>query len=300
MRNYMSKIVNLTEILKQGQLGGYAVGSFSPRYTKLILPIVQAAIDTKSPVIIQISEKEIYRHKVDINDFAKELFRVITELKPTIPIALHLDHTKDFEIIKQAIAAGFTSVMIDASEFDFDKNVEITKQTVEYAHPFHVTVEAELGRIGTTDFVETDHDDEFFTVPDEAKIFCELTKVDALAVSVGTAHGIYTVRKPRVDYDRLLKINQLIDTPLVLHGGSGVPSEMVSKAAQMPTGGVSKVNIATDVEQEMLKVVGKETFMTEEELNSYPEEVLLKARKAVYELVVEKIKNYLLSDGKAE
>jgi len=296
----MSKIVNLTEILKQGQLGGYAVGSFSPRYTKLILPIVQAAIDTKSPVIIQISEKEIYRHKVDINDFAKELFRVITELKPTIPIALHLDHTKDFEIIKQAIAAGFTSVMIDASEFDFDKNVEITKQTVEYAHPFHVTVEAELGRIGTTDFVETDHDDEFFTVPDEAKIFCELTKVDALAVSVGTAHGIYTVRKPRVDYDRLLKINQLIDTPLVLHGGSGVPSEMVSKAAQMPTGGVSKVNIATDVEQEMLKVVGKETFMTEEELNSYPEEVLLKARKAVYELVVEKIKNYLLSDGKAE
>jgi fructose-bisphosphate aldolase class II len=296
----MSIVQNLTEVLRKGREEGYAVGSFSPRYTKLILPIIQAAIETKSPVIVQISEKEIYRHQVDIFEFSKEFYKVIEELKPTIPIVLHLDHTKDFEIIKQAVAAKFTSVMIDASEHDFDKNVEITKQTVEYVHPFGVTVEAELGKIGTTDFVETDHDEEFYTVPDEAKVFCELTKVDALAVSVGTAHGIYTVRQPKVDYDRLFKINMLIDTPLVLHGGSGVPSEMVSKAAQMPTGGVSKVNIATDVEQEMLKVVGKSSFMTEEELNSYPEETLTQARKAVRELVKGKIKNYLLSEGKAE
>jgi len=150
----MKKVENLTEILKAAHLGGYAVGSFSPRYTKLILPIVQAAIETNSPIIVQISEKEIYRHKVNVIDFAKEFFRVLEELKPTIPMVLHLDHTKDFEIIKQAIAAGFTSVMIDASEHDFDKNVEITKQTVTYAHPFHVSVEAELGKIGTTDFVE--------------------------------------------------------------------------------------------------------------------------------------------------
>jgi fructose-bisphosphate aldolase class II len=295
----MNRVQNLTEILKKGQEEGYAVGSFSPRYTKLIQPIIQAAIEMKSPVIIQISEKEVYRHKVDLFDFAKEFYRVMDELKPTIPIALHLDHTKDFEIIKQAIEAKFSSVMIDASEHDFDKNVEITRQTVEYAHPFGVTVEAELGKIGTTDFVETDHDEEFYTVPEEAKEFCQLTKVDALAVSVGTAHGIYTVRQPKVDFDRLLKINQLINVPLVLHGGSGVPSEMVSKAAQMPTGGVSKVNIATDVEQEMLKVVGKTSFMTEEELNSYPKEVLEQARKAVKDLVEEKITNYLLSKGKA-
>jgi fructose-bisphosphate aldolase class II len=296
----MKIVQNLTEVLRKGHIEGYAVGSFSPRYTKLILPIVQAAIETNSPVIVQISEKEVYRHKVDLNDFSKEFYRVIDELKPTIPIVLHLDHTKDFEIIKQAIAARFTSVMIDASEHDFDKNVEITKQTVVYAHPYEVTVEAELGKIGTTDFVETDHDEEFYTVPEEAKEFCELTKVDALAVSVGTAHGIYTVRQPKVDFERLHKINQLINTPLVLHGGSGVPSEMVSKAAQMPTGGVSKVNIATDVEQEMLKVVGRTSFMTEEELNSYPEEILTKARNAVRELVKEKIINYLLSAGKAE
>lgn len=295
----MDRIQNLTELLKKAHLERYAVGSFSPRYTKLIKPIVQAAIDTKSPLIIQISEKEIYRHKVIVKAFADEFFRVVKELETDIPIALHLDHTKDFEIIKQAITAGFTSVMIDASEYDFDKNVELTKRTIEYAHPLRVTVEAELGKIGTTDFAETDHDEEFFTVPEEAKKFIDLTKVDALAVSVGTAHGIYKIRKPRVDYDRLLKINRLTDTPLVLHGGSGVPSEMVSKAVQMPTGGVSKVNIATDVEQVMLKAIGKDSHMTEEELNRYPVEVLEKAGRAVYELVKEKITNYLLSDGKA-
>ena len=295
----MNKVQNLTEILRKGHDSRYAVGSFSPRYTKLILPIVQAAIDMASPVIVQISEKEIYRHQVSITEFSKEFYRVMDELHPTIPIVLHLDHTKDFEIIKQAIAAGFTSVMIDASEHDFDTNVKLTRQTVEYAHPFGVTVEAELGKIGTTDFVETDQDEEFYTVVEEGKRFCELTGVDALAVSVGTAHGIYTVRQPKVDFDRLEKINRLTDTPLVLHGGSGVPSEMVSKAAQMMTGGVSKVNIATDVEQEMLKVVGKTSFMTEEELNSYPEEIITKAREAVRSLVQEKITNYLMSAGKA-
>ncbi len=295
----MTKVENLTKVLEKGHKSGYAVGSFSPRYTKLILPIIKAAIDTESPVIIQISEKEVYRHKVAIKDFAEEFFRVMEELQPSVPVVLHLDHTKDFEIIKQAIAAGFTSVMIDASEHEFGKNVELSKQTVDYAHPYGVTVEAELGRIGTTDFVETDHDEEFFTVPEEAKEFCELTGVDALAVSVGTAHGSYTVRQPRIDYGRLEHINRLVDTPLVLHGGSGVPSEMVIKAVQMTSGGVSKVNIATDVEQSMLHVLGKETHMTEEELNSYSGEMLEKARRAVYELVKEKINDYLLSAGKA-
>ncbi len=296
----MNIVENLTGVLNKAHKNGYAVGSFSPRYTKLILPIIQAAMDTASPVIIQISEKEIYRHKVNLNQFSNEFFRVIDILKPQVPVVLHLDHTKDFEIIKQAIAAGFTSVMIDASEHEFDENVRITKQSVAYAHPFGVTVEAELGKIGTTDFVETDQDEEFFTDPMEAKKFYELTNVDALAVSVGTAHGIYTVRQPRIDYVRLDNINRLINIPLVLHGGSGVPSDMVIKAVKMPEGGVSKVNIATDVEQAMLQIIGKETHITEEELNDYPESVLVKARQAVYELVKEKIEDYLLSACKAQ
>lgn len=295
----MKKAENLTNILRNAHKGYYAVGSFSPRYTKLIRPVIEAGIETKSPVIVQLSEKEIIRHEVDIELFAKEFFKVVDELQPQVPVALHLDHTKTFDVIKKAIEVGFTSVMIDASEYDFDRNAELTKQVTEYAKSYHVTVEAELGKIGTTDFVETDHDEEMFTIPEEARRFCEETGVDCLAVSVGTAHGIYTVRKPRIDYERLEKINGLTDIPLVLHGGSGVPSDMVVKAAQMPSGGVSKVNIATDLEQEMLKVVGEKTHLKEAQLNSYPDVLIEESRKAVKQLVIDKMDHYLLSSNHA-
>ena len=293
----MKQVENLTNLLENARKGKYAVGSFSPRYTKLILPVVQAAVETDSPVIVQLSEKEIIRHQVNVEAFAREFYRVVEELDPQVPIALHLDHTKTFDVIRQAIDAGFTSVMIDASEYEFEENVRITRQVVEYAKPRKVTVEAELGKIGTTDFVETDHDGELFTVPEEAKEFCERTGVDCLAVSVGTAHGIYTVRQPQVDYDRLERINSLTRVPLVLHGGSGVPSQMVRKAVQMESGGVSKVNIATDVEQAMLQVVGREGHMTEAELNSCTEEQIAHSREAVKELVKEKMCCYVMSAG---
>ncbi len=293
----MKQVENLTNLLENARKGKYAVGSFSPRYTKLILPVVQAAVETDSPVIVQLSEKEIIRHQVNVEAFAREFYRVVEELDPQVLIALHLDHTKTFDVIRQAIDAGFTSVMIDASEYEFEENVRITRQVVEYAKPRKVTVEAELGKIGTTDFVETDHDEELFTVPEEAKEFCERTGVDCLAVSVGTAHGIYTVRQPHVDYDRLERINSLTRVPLVLHGGSGVPSQMVRKAVQMESGGVSKVNIATDVEQAMLQVVGREGHMTEAELNSCTEEQIAQSREAVKELVKEKMCCYVMSAG---
>ena len=118
MTETMTKIWKLSDILRPAQTGGFAVGSFSPRYTKLIRPIVQAGMALRSPLIVQISEKEIYRHKVDIRAFAEEFYRVCRELAVDIPITLHLDHTKDFEVIRQAVACGFTSVMIDASEWD--------------------------------------------------------------------------------------------------------------------------------------------------------------------------------------
>lgn len=295
----MKKAENLTNILRNAHKGYYAVGSFSPRYTKLIRPVIEAGIETRSPVIVQLSEKEIIRHEVDIELFAKEFFKVVDELQPQVPVALHLDHTKTFDVIKKAIEVGFTSVMIDASEYDFDQNAELTRQVTEYAKPYYVTVEAELGKIGTTDFVETDHDEEMFTIPEEARRFCEETGVDCLAVSVGTAHGIYTVRKPHIDYERLEKINGLTDIPLVLHGGSGVPSDMVVKAAKMPSGGVSKVNIATDLEQEMLKVVGEKTHLKEAQLNSYPDVLIEESRKAVKQLVIDKMDHYLLSSNHA-
>ena len=295
----MTKVDNLTNILRHAAENGYAAGSFSARYTKLILPIIQAAVNTNSPVIVQLSEKEIIRHKVSAEAFAKEFYRVVEELQPKVPVVLHLDHTKTLETIQAAMDAGFTSVMIDASEKNFDDNVAVTKQVVEMAHRRNITVEAELGKIGTTDFVETDHDEEMYTIPEEAKMFCAQTDVDCLAVSVGTAHGVYTVRQPNIDFKRLEEINKLTPTPLVLHGGSGVPSEMVVKAAALPTGGVSKVNIATDLELEMLAVVGRSGHMTEEELNTYSDDIIEKAREGVRLLVEDKIRHYLGSSNKA-
>lgn len=295
----MANVENLTKLLEDAKKGRYAVGSFSARYTKLIQPIICAAMETKSPVIVQLSEKEVIRHKVGVKEFADAFYRVVKELNPQVPLALHLDHTKTLDVIKEALEAGFTSVMIDASEMDFADNVAVTKEVVEMAKRYHATVEAELGKIGTNDFVETDTDEELYTDPKEAKEFCQKTGVDCLAVSVGTAHGVYTVRQPKVDYVRLEEINTLTEVPLVLHGGSGVPSEMVVKAAQLPEGGVSKVNIATDLELAMLAVVGKEGHLTETELNAYDEETTVKFQKAVQLLVEDKIINYLQSANKA-
>lgn len=291
----MSKVENLSNMLKDATKKGYAVGSFSARYTKLIAPIIKAAMAANSPAIVQLSEKEVIRHKVGVKEFADEFYRVVKELDPEVPLALHLDHTKTLDVIREAMDAGFTSVMIDASEMEFDDNAAVTKKVVEMAHPRNITVEAELGKIGTTDFVETDTDEEMYTDPEEAARFCKETNVDALAVSVGTAHGVYTVRQPKVDYERLEKINKLTDTPLVLHGGSGVPSKMVVTAVQIPEGGVSKVNIATDLELAMLAVVGREGHLTEAEFNSYPAELIAKSQDAVQALVEDKIRNYLLS-----
>lgn len=295
----MANVQNLTKLLEDAKKGRYAVGSFSARYTKLIRPIICAAMATNSPAIVQLSEKEVIRHEVGIGEFAKEFYRVAEELNPDVPLALHLDHTKTLSVIREALDAGFTSVMIDASEKEYEDNAAVTKEVVKLAKTYGATVEAELGKIGTTDFAETDTDEELYTDPEEAARFCEETGVDCLAVSVGTAHGVYTVRKPKVDFERLERINRLTDTPLVLHGGSGVPSEMVVKAAQIPTGGVSKVNIATDLELAMLAVVGKEGHLTEAQLNAYDEETTERFRAAVQRLVEDKIVNYLLSADRA-
>ncbi len=286
-------MLQFTEMLAEAQKQGYAIGSFSPRYITMIEPVMRAAIQCGSHAIVQISEKELSRHQVDFAAFAKEFYRVRDLLEPTVSISLHLDHTKTIGVIEQAVECKFHSVMIDASEHDFDKNADITKQVVAYCHPKGVYVEAELGKIGTTDFAETDTDEELFTNPTEAQRFCEITGVDALAVSVGTAHGMYTVRKPRVDLARLEAINKLTNVPLVLHGGSDVPNQMILDAVKLPSGGVCKVNIATDLEQAMLKSLGEKSHITQEKLSTYDEASIKAAQEAVFDVVKDKICNYL-------
>lgn len=291
--------MKLTEILKNTISEGYAVGSFSPRYQKMIRPILQAAQENRSPAIVQISSKELARYGIAPGDFAREYFTQKEQLGITVPVTLHLDHTYEFEVIREAIAAGFESVMMDASAKPFEENVAITKKVVEYAHERGVDVEAELGKIGANDQIETDvEDQELYTVPEEAVEFVEKTGVDALAVSVGTAHGVYTVKQPSVQYSLIREIKKQIPAYLVLHGGSGVPAEMVIRSYQMEGGGISKVNIATDIELAFLAAVGAAERGTDAWCSSLDEDILERGRAGVKELVTDKIIHYLHSDQK--
>ena len=289
----------LKQILPAAERGGYAVGSFSPRTTAMIQPVLRAGQAARSPLIVQISQKELLRYQVTPARFAEEFFNQIEQECIHVPVVLHLDHTRDFAVIQDAISAGFTSVMIDASDKPLDENINLSRQVVEYAHPRGVSVEAELGRIGTADFIETDSDEELYTKPAEAERFVRETGVDALAVSVGTAHGVYTVRQPRIDLSRLRAIRALTSVHLVLHGGSGVPAEMMQAAIQLEGGGVSKVNIATDLELAALTALGRENYLTDADMNALSPEEKALARRAVEQAVMDKIFNFVGSNGKS-
>lgn len=289
----------LNQVLAAAERGGYAVGSFSPRTTAMIQPVLCAGQALNSPLIVQISQKELNRYQVAPARFAEEFFAQLAQQQITVPVVLHLDHTKEFSVIQEAIAAGFTSVMIDASEKPLEENIGISREVAQYAHARGVSVEAELGRIGTTDFVETESDEELYTKPDEAARFVRETGVDALAVSVGTAHGVYTVRQPKIDLPRLRAIRALTSVHLVLHGGSGVPADMMQAAVQLQGGGVSKVNIATDLELAALGALGRDKFLTDAEMNDLSPEQITLARAAVEQTVVDKMDNFLRSRDRA-
>lgn len=290
------KIMNLTEMLPVAQKNHYGIGSFSPRNTFLIEAVLQAAENTQSPVIVQISSNELSWFDCSAKTFADRFYAL--KEKFTIPAVLHLDHTKEIGRIKEAIDAGFNSVMIDASALEFDGNMAITREVVAYAHAKGVSVEAELGRILTTDKLETDQDSLLYTVPEEAAEFVSKTGVDALAVSVGSAHGVYLVKDPKIDYERLAAIRKLIETPLVLHGGSGLPAKTVQRAITLPTGGVSKINIATDLEIEFQRVLNVKR-MPDVDVWKIDAAKLAEAGKAVQALVEDRIVNFLLSNGRA-
>jgi ketose-bisphosphate aldolase len=294
-----NSLISLKSALNVAERQGYAVGSFAPRYTPMIAPILRAGERARSPLIVQISQREMARYGIVAAEFSRAFLRALDREGTTVPIVLHLDHTFDLPVIQAAIAAGFTSVMIDKSAAPFEENVRATREVVDYAHARGVSVEAELGKIGTTDFVETEEDEEHFTDPDEAGCFVAETGVDALAVAVGTAHGHYTTRKPRVDLERLKAIRARTAVHLVLHGGSGVPPEMIQASVRLPGGGVSKVNIATDLEHAMLTALGRKERMTDEACRALPERELRQAQDAVEQVVTDKIGSFLGSGGRA-
>jgi len=243
-------MTGLTELLDDARAKHYAVGAFNYCNMETAQAVVEAASALRSPVIAMIGPGELpligVRAAVDI---AKSAAR-----EASVPICLHLDHAYEYELVAECIDVGFPSVMIDASRFPFEDNVRLTKKVVEIARPRGVSVEAELGAVGRVDDSALEGGNTAsLTSPSEAAEFCERTGIDALAVAIGNAHGLYTQR-PELDFDRLQAIRDATGVPLVLHGGSGTPLEQLRRAIEI---GVSKVNVASELSRAYLAAMEK-------------------------------------------
>lgn len=233
-------LVGMKELLLGAQKGHYAVPSPDFWDSVSARAFVSAAQKLGSPVIL--SYAPIHRELLSLEE-AAELGRFYAG-QVEVPVALHLDHGTDLEMIKKAIFLGFTSVMIDASALSFEENVRITKEVTDYAHPLGIDVEAEIGHVGAEDEAGPHSlSATTYTEPAAARQFAELTGVDALAVSIGTSHGAYKNGTPHINFDILQQIRSQTEVPLVLHGGSGTGEENLRKCAEM---GICKINIYTD------------------------------------------------------
>ncbi len=307
-------LVDTKKMFKKAYEGHYAVGAFNVNNMEIIQGIVEAAIQEKAPLILQVS--------AGARKYAKHIY--LTKLVEAavedtgLPICLHLDHGADFEICKDCVDGGFTSVMIDGSKYPFEENIELTKRVVDYAHSKGVVVEAELGKLaGVEDAVKVAAKDATYTDPDQAVEFVERTGCDSLAIAIGTSHGAYKFKgKPELDFARLEKItNMLPGYPLVLHGAStvipsfveecnkyggkldgaqGVPEDMLLKAG---TFGVCKINIDTDLRLAMTASIRK--YFTEHPGDFDPRQYLGPAREAIKAMVAHKMRDVLNCSGKA-
>lgn len=232
-------MVNLTTLLKDARQGKYAVGSFNIYNYETIRGVIEAGRELGYPTIVAFGEN--YLSNMDFD----EVFAVVNAMaaKSEIPLVLHLDHCKSFDHIIQAIKAGFTSVMYDGSSLPFVQNQKNTAEIVAIAHAANVSVEAELGALASGEFSNEEVGTEIYTNPKQAAQFVTTTGVDALAVSIGTVHGMYK-GTPRVDVGVLKEIQSVVDIPLVLHGGSGTPEEIVHECIQ---NGIAKINVNTEI-----------------------------------------------------
>lgn len=240
-------INNLHDMLEKAKAEKIALGSFNVYNYETIKGVFNAIKETQTDGIIAFGAK--YTQNMEVNEVAN-LIRTISS-KYGKDIAIHLDHCGDFKLIKEAIEAGFTSVMFDGSHLPFEENIKETKKVCDYAHARGVTVEAELGSIALGDHSNEDHQEEKYTDPVQAKRFVEETKVDCLAVSIGTVHGTYK-GTPKISVDRLIEINELVDVPLVLHGGSGTPVDIIK---QCILNGICKININTEMSKEAVSLM---------------------------------------------
>ena len=255
------KLVNAKKILSEARKKNYAIGAFNFTNLEQLDAILTACEEKQYPVIVQASKSAIdYMGLETCTEMVKSKIKHLS-----IPVCLSLDHGSNFEICKRAIDNGFTNVMIDGSNLPFNENVELTKKVVKYAHKKGVTVEAELGALkGKEDLV--DYKESVYTNPEEAFNFVKQTNVDSLAISIGTSHGAYKFNgASKLDINRLIKINSIVNIPLVLHGASSVPNNLVKKfnalggnlngakgvstssLKQAIKNGICKINVDTDL-----------------------------------------------------
>lgn len=301
-------LVSTKEMFEKAYKGGYAIGAFNVNNMEIIQGIVDAGKEEQAPLILQVS--------AGARKYAKHVYLVkLVEAAledSDLPIALHLDHGDSFELCKDCVDGGFTSVMIDGSKYEYKENVALTKKVVEYAHAHGVVVEAELGRLaGVEDDVKVSDKDALFTAPEQAAEFVAATGVDSLAIAIGTSHGAYKFKgDPYLDFERLEKVGKLLPGfPIVLHGASsvlpefvkkcnefggnipgakGVPEEMLHKAAGMA---VCKINIDTDLRLAMTASIREVLMQNPAEFD--PRKYLGPGRDAIKAMVQHKIKDVL-------
>ena len=307
-------LVTTKEMFEKSMKEKFAIGAFNVNNMEIIQGIVDAAAKENSPVILQASSSAIKYARIP---YLRKMIEAALE-EHDIPVALHLDHGPDFETCKMCIDNGFTSVMIDGSKYDFEENVALTKQVVDYAHSKGVVVEAELGKLaGIEDDVNVAESDAIYTDPEQAREFVERTGCDSLAIAIGTSHGAYKFKgEAKLRFDILHKVKELIpNTPIVLHGAStvipelvemcnnnggnipgakGVPDEMLHQASLE---GVSKINVDTDLRLAMTGAIRK--VFNEDPAVFDPRKYMAPARDLIEETVSHKIRDVFGSSNKA-
>lgn len=274
-------LLNMKDLLEVAYKNQFAVGSYNVANSEFVSAVIEAAEEKNAPAIIQIHPNEMELLGDAFTAYVREICQ-----HTSIPVAIHLDHGASVQDVMRAIRNGFTSVMIDASHASFEDNIAITKEVVKLAHAVNVSVEAELGTIGSNDnSSEGGADQILYTDPHDAKRFVEETGVDTLAVAIGTSHGQYKhAGKPELKLDLLKEIHEQVAIPLVLHGGSDNKDEEIS---QTYLHGISKINLSTDMKNAFFQEL--RSFLTENQDAYEPDVIMPSARNAAKELVKKKM-----------
>ncbi|NLF79965.1 MAG: class II fructose-1,6-bisphosphate aldolase [Clostridia bacterium] len=310
-------LVTSEQMFRSAYAGGYAIGAFNVNNMEIIQGITEAAAEVRAPLILQVSAGA---RKYASHTYLMKLVEAAL-IETNLPICLHLDHGDSFELCRDCVDGGFTSVMIDGSHLAFEENIRLTKQVVDYAHSHGVVVEGELGRLaGVEDDINVSEADSSYTRPEEVEEFVGRTGVDSLAIAIGTSHGAYKFKpgtKPQLRFDILEEISRrLPGFPIVLHGASsvmqdyvrminanggampdaiGVPEEMLRQAAKMA---VCKVNIDSDLRLVMTGTVRQ--YLKQHPDHFDPRQYLKPARENIKQMVIHKLVDVLGCDGKAD